>query len=129
MSSTLRRSSDPNDTHESGNDHVRRHSSLDGDAAEQAGLLRDNEAERQLDDDLEKGVVIQESPPPTQNHEDTVSTKKKLIALAGYFVCNIGLTIYNKAILGSVGSPDHRIYYYPLRSSVDGVLTSPARFV
>ena len=105
MASSLRRSSDQHDTFRNENGHARRHSSIDDDAAaEQAGLLRDAESERQLDDDLEKGVVTEQTKvAPPQNHEDTVSTKKKLIALAGYFVCNIGLTIYNKAILGSVG--------------------------
>ena len=122
MASSLRRSSDQHDAFKNESDHVRRHSSIDGDTAEQAGLLRDAESERQLDDDLEKGVVTEQIPAaPPQNHEDTVSTKKKLIALAGYFICNIGLTIYNKAILGSVGfstlmrpdilSPYHHVLY------------------
>ncbi|RYP61731.1 hypothetical protein DL771_010026 [Monosporascus sp. 5C6A] len=79
-------------------DQVRRNS-LDADTTEQAGLL----SEREGDVDLEKGAVQQTPATPPQNHEDTVSTKKKLTYLAGYFVCNIGLTIYNKAILGSLG--------------------------
>lgn len=35
-------------------------------------------------------------------YERTVSTKKKFFALLGYFVCNVGLTLYNKAVLGKV---------------------------
>lgn len=33
-------------------------------------------------------------------YERTVSTKKKFLALLEYFVCNVGLTLYNKAVLG-----------------------------
>lgn len=35
-------------------------------------------------------------------YDRSVSMQRKLIALLGYFVCNVGLTIYNKAILGKV---------------------------
>lgn len=66
--------------------------SFDANDTEQAGLLAQ---------DVEKGQAAQAAS-PTQHHEDTVSTHKKLIYLAGYFLCNIGLTLYNKAILGSV---------------------------
>ena len=48
--------------------------------------------------DVEKAPL----PPPPISHEHTVSTRKKLVALFGYFVCNVGLTLYNKAVLGSV---------------------------
>lgn len=53
--------------------------------------------------DVEKGHL----PPPALPVDDeyTVSTRKKLLALAGYFFCNVGLTIYNKAVLGSVCTP------------------------
>ena len=34
--------------------------------------------------------------------EYTVPTTKKLMALGVYFLCNVGLTLYNKAVLGSV---------------------------
>ena len=53
--------------------------------------------------DVEKGHL----PPPALPDDDeyTVSTRKKLLALAGYFFCNVGLTIYNKAVLGSVCTP------------------------
>ncbi|ETN43807.1 uncharacterized protein HMPREF1541_11131 [Cyphellophora europaea CBS 101466] len=67
---------------------------FDVDDREQAGLLAQ---------DVEKG---QEAiTPPSQHHEDTVSTNKKLVYLFGYFLCNIGLTLYNKAILGSFKFP------------------------
>lgn len=66
--------------------------SFDANDSDRAGLLAQ---------DVEKGQASQVTP-PTQHHEDTVSTQKKLIYLAGYFLCNIGLTLYNKAILGSV---------------------------
>ena len=64
------------------------------DEKEQAGLLSFPEN----DYDVEKASTT----PPTINHEHTVSTRRKLLALAGYFFCNVGLTIYNKAVLGSV---------------------------
>lgn len=69
--------------------------SLDANDSDRAGLLAQ---------DVEKGQASQVTP-PTQHHEDTVSTQKKLVYLAGYFLCNIGLTLYNKAILGSVSFP------------------------
>ena len=34
--------------------------------------------------------------------EYTVPTTKKLMALSVYIFCNVGLTLYNKAVLGSV---------------------------
>ena len=34
--------------------------------------------------------------------ENTVPTRTKYIALGIYFLCNVGLTLYNKAVLGSV---------------------------
>ena len=72
------------------------------DPEEQHSLVSKDERDERdmsLQSDLEKA----EPPaPPPQNHEDTVAIRDKLIALAGYFLCNIGLTIYNKAILGSV---------------------------
>ncbi|KAK5942279.1 hypothetical protein PMZ80_004842 [Knufia obscura] len=37
--------------------------------------------------------------------EPMVSTKQKLVALLGYFLCNIGLTVYNKAVLGKFTFP------------------------
>jgi len=39
-----------------------------------------------------------------------VPTRKKLVALLGYFLCNIGLTLYNKAVLG-------KVHHYPMPSS------------
>jgi len=68
--------------------------SLDGvDALEKDNLLNQ---------DVEAQKFYEPKPAQPINHEDTVATRKKLIALAGYFICNIGLTIYNKAVLGSV---------------------------
>ncbi|KIV88873.1 hypothetical protein PV10_08506 [Exophiala mesophila] len=75
------------------------------DPEEQHSLVSKDERDERdmsLQSDLEKA----EPPaPPPQNHEDTVAIRDKLIALAGYFLCNIGLTIYNKAILGSFRFP------------------------
>lgn len=70
-------------------------------------LEDDSEQKAFIATDVEKGqasepALLQASP---QHHEDTVSTNKKLWYLAGYFICNIGLTLYNKAILGSVSHP------------------------
>lgn len=54
---------------------------------------------RVLEDD-EKPIV---PPTPTAaEHEHMVPTRKKLVALLGYFLCNVGLTLYNKAVLGKV---------------------------
>ncbi|RYP02281.1 hypothetical protein DL764_005847 [Monosporascus ibericus] len=100
MSTLVNGSHDHDDALREDADQVR-HNSLDADTTEQAGLL----SEREGDVDLEKGALQQTPATPPQNHEDTVSTRKKLIYLAGYFVCNIGLTIYNKAILGSFRFP------------------------
>lgn len=72
------------------------------DPEEQLSLVAKDERDERdhtLQSDLEKAEPP--APPPT-NHEDTVSTRDKLVALGVYFLCNIGLTIYNKAILGSV---------------------------
>lgn len=60
------------------------------------------EKDNLLDQDVEAQKFYETKPVQPVNHEDTIATRKKLIALAGYFVCNIGLTIYNKAVLGSV---------------------------
>lgn len=48
---------------------------------------------------------LQRLPRSSVIYEQTVSTKKKLLALLGYFVCNVGLTVYNKAVLGKVMYP------------------------
>lgn len=47
------------------------------------------------------------APVPT---EYRVSTKRKLTYLATYFLFNLGLTIYNKAVLGKVRHFDSRSY-------------------
>lgn len=41
----------------------------------------------------------------TSGAEYEVPTRTKLIYLGGYFMLNLGLTIYNKAMLGSVRAP------------------------
>jgi len=66
--------------------------------------LNRQDVEQQLEghvlEDDEKPIV---SPTPTApEHEHTVPTRKKLVALLGYFLCNVGLTLYNKAVLGKV---------------------------
>jgi hypothetical protein len=61
----------------------------------------------------------------SQPHEDTVSTNKKLAYLAGYFICNIGLTLYNKAILGSV-SPHHHLPKPPTHLIPPRIVTPPS---
>ncbi|KAJ1333008.1 solute carrier family 35 member E3 [Microdochium nivale] len=63
------------------------------------------EKDNLLDQDVEAQKFYETKPVQPVNHEDTIATRKKLIALAGYFVCNIGLTIYNKAVLGSFKFP------------------------
>ena len=65
-----------------------------GNDVEQSTLLADNAEKGQADSSMADRLP--------QHHEDTVSINKKLWYLLGYFICNIGLTLYNKAILGSV---------------------------
>jgi hypothetical protein len=73
---------------------------MDTNDIEQAGLLAS---------DAEKGQADISGPQQPQHHEDTVSMDKKLWYLLGYFICNIGLTLYNKAILGSVSHVQPRV--------------------
>lgn len=40
--------------------------------------------------------------PPTTGLEYTISTRTKLLHLAAYFMLNLVLTIYNKAVFGEV---------------------------
>jgi len=75
----------------------------DMDAVEHDGLLSSSiDVQRGNVVDLEKAQSSLGAP---GNHEDTVPTKTKLVALLCYFLCNIGLTLYNKAILGSFHFP------------------------
>ena len=37
--------------------------------------------------------------------EYSIPAKRKLVYLAGYFLLNLGLSIYNKAVLGTVSNP------------------------
>ena len=66
------------------------------DASPSRGLLSQN-------DDLEKQTVVEaETPPAKEGHEYGVSTKVKMICLGLYFLMNLGLTLYNKQVLGHV---------------------------
>lgn len=51
-------------------------------------------------------------PAATTGAEYTVSTRTKLVYLAGYFALNLLLTIYNKAVLGSVCGVDWCVMDY-----------------
>lgn len=62
-----------------------------------------------VEQQIEEGRVLENDEKPTTlptpaapEHEHTVPTRKKLVALLGYFLCNVGLTLYNKAVLGKV---------------------------
>ncbi|KAG2160463.1 TPT-domain-containing protein [Aureobasidium pullulans] len=59
-------------------------------------------------DDAEKqsSAVDATSTPSTQEgHEYSISTKTKMICLGLYFCMNLGLTLYNKAVLGKFNFP------------------------
>ncbi len=60
-------------------------------------------------DDVERQTLeIKDAPVLTETAvEDTISARSKLTQLGFYFLCNVSLTIYNKLILGKVGSPRH----------------------
>ncbi|KAH9904397.1 triose-phosphate transporter family-domain-containing protein [Xylariomycetidae sp. FL2044] len=79
--------------------HQPSHAMDDGHSNKRTGLRQQRDLRRRLTPG-EQSISS-----PSVNHEDTVSLQKKLGALAGYFMCNIGLTIYNKAILGSFRFP------------------------
>ena len=59
-----------------------------------------------LTDDVEVQLVFNPVASPLQTQSSTleysIPAKRKLVYLAGYFLLNLGLTIYNKAILGEV---------------------------
>lgn len=68
-----------------------------------------------LPGDLEAQAAVKESVTTTESAssqnvaaEYFVSTKVKLICLGLYFAMNLGLTIYNKAVLGSVCRSDDK---------------------
>lgn len=59
--------------------------------------------ESQKDDDgLKLEGKLKDRGPSSLLYERTISTRKKSLSLLGYFVCNVGLTLYNKAVLGKV---------------------------
>lgn len=61
---------------------------------------------RSLIDDVEVQPVFTSvtGSPQSQSStlEDSIPAKRKLVYLAGYFLLNLSLTIYNKAVLGAV---------------------------
>jgi len=80
---------------------------LDKDLESNSLELHNVEREGLLASDLERdGHVVQNQASPTttalDSYEHTVSTRRKLLALLGYFICNIGLTLYNKTVFGFV---------------------------
>ena len=80
---------------------------LDKDLESNSLELHNVEREGLLASDLERdGRVVQNQASPTMttldSYEHTVSTRRKLLALLGYFICNIGLTLYNKTVFGFV---------------------------
>lgn len=74
--------------------------SIDVKDIERANLLTSDN-----DHDVEKTTTQVSSPPSDHRHEHTVPLQRKLLYLLGYFLCNVGLTIYNKAVLGSFKFP------------------------
>lgn len=67
-----------------------------------------DEKSLRIDTDIEAQPLLEvgsgERSPPLIDSEYRVSTSKKLAALAAYFCLNLGLTLYNKAVLGQVHS-------------------------
>ena len=61
---------------------------------------------RPLIDDVEVLPVFSSVTGPLQSQSSTleysIPAKRKLVYLAGYFLLNLSLTIYNKAVLGAV---------------------------
>jgi hypothetical protein len=61
---------------------------------------------RSLMDDIEVRPMLSPVAGPLQSKfstlEYSIPAKRKLVYLTGYFLLNLGLTIYNKAVLGTV---------------------------
>lgn len=80
-------------------------SSFDSDSVDDLSLSKEGLLAQELrGDDLESLRFQKEKNVPlaTAGVEYTVSTRTKLVYLAGYFALNLLLTIYNKAVLGGV---------------------------
>ncbi|KAG9601539.1 TPT-domain-containing protein, partial [Aureobasidium melanogenum] len=56
-------------------------------------------------DDAEKQSPVDAQTPKNDGHEYTISTRTKMICLGLYFLMNLGLTLYNKAVLGKFNFP------------------------
>ncbi|KAH0371696.1 TPT-domain-containing protein, partial [Aureobasidium melanogenum] len=56
-------------------------------------------------DDAEKQSPVDAQTPKNDGHEYTISTKTKMLCLGLYFLMNLGLTLYNKAVLGKFNFP------------------------
>lgn len=74
------------------------------------GLLHNDRQQSGADNDAEDDIesqklAMKEVLAPGVAAEYDVATRKKLIYLAAYFALNLGLTIYNKAVLGSFRFP------------------------
>jgi hypothetical protein len=59
----------------------------------------------QMDDAEKQNPVEAQQPSKTDGHEYTITTSTKMACLGLYFLMNLGLTLYNKAILGNFNFP------------------------
>jgi hypothetical protein len=64
-----------------------------------AGLLS------QMDDAEKQTPVEAQTKSKTDGHEYTITTRTKMLCLSLYFLMNLGLTLYNKAVLGKFNFP------------------------
>jgi hypothetical protein len=56
-------------------------------------------------DDAEKQTPVEAQTTKTDGHEYTITTRTKMLCLSLYFLMNLGLTLYNKAVLGKFNFP------------------------
>jgi hypothetical protein len=56
-------------------------------------------------DEAEKQSTVEAQTPKSDGHEYTITTRTKMLCLGLYFLMNLGLTLYNKAVLGKFNFP------------------------
>jgi hypothetical protein len=59
----------------------------------------------QMDDAEKQTPVEAQTKSKTDGHEYTITTRTKMLCLSLYFLMNLGLTLYNKAVLGKFNFP------------------------
>jgi hypothetical protein len=56
-------------------------------------------------DEAEKQSTVEAQTTKSDGHEYTITTRTKMLCLGLYFLMNLGLTLYNKAVLGKFNFP------------------------